>query len=78
MRAFVCACVYTHIHANKQLSPITGARTREQYEHKATDGWPLLAKRYTAWGRAMRSPRAAAYAVAKTCSRLARFYLQVH
>jgi hypothetical protein len=56
---------------------IAGARNLEQYREKGEDGWPLLAKRCTAWGRALRSPlRPLAYKMAKTCSRLARFWCQ--
>jgi hypothetical protein len=74
---------------------IAGARNLEQYRAKGEDDWPPLAKRCTAWGRALRgcggrrgrnSPLrlgdpdrlgpSLAYKMAKTCSRLARFWCQ--
>ena len=57
---------------------IAGAHNLEQYRAKGEDGWPLLAKRCTAWGRALRAcgGPSLAYKMAKTCSRLARFWCQ--
>jgi hypothetical protein len=65
---------------------IAGARNLEQYRAKGEDGWPLLAKRCTVWGRSFRSPLrlgdperlgpSLVYKMAKTCSRLARFWCQ--
>ena len=65
---------------------IAGARNLEQYRAKGEDGWPLLAKRCTSFGRSLRSALrlgdperlgpSLAYKMAKTCSRLARFWYQ--